>query len=102
MIEDGDAQLLAIDLARVVHPIRGLAPDRLFMLGPFGVADDSGGAGDFRLALDLLVFLKRGRKTDAQDSVFGVAESDLGEGGGQGDIEIDNSQRRSLDDGDDA
>src|SRR5262245_13214298 len=45
MIENRDAEFLAVDVAIVIHPVGRLAPDVFFVQDAFGVDDRAGRAG---------------------------------------------------------
>src|SRR5216684_8289539 len=92
VIENSDPELFALDLARVIHPVRRLSPNRLFMLHALGVGDGasvrqravaamSGGAG----------FLQHRCDAESERAVFRIAKCDF-RYGGQSDVEIDNAK----------
>src|ERR1035441_2436106 len=84
VIEDGDAQLFAGDLAGIIAPVGRLAPDLLFAYQPIGV-------GDVRNAL---ILLQQGAQADAEGAVLAIAEGDRDEGG-ERDVHIEIAQLRS-------
>src|SRR5580700_4281471 len=78
VIENRDPELFAVDLAGIIAPVGGLAPNLRFGGLAFGITNDAGRAGNghvgLSLSLDHLVLLQLGRKADAEAAVLAVAE----------------------------
>src|ERR1022692_2879640 len=81
VIEDGDAQLFARDLAGIIAPVGRLAPDLLFAHQPFRV-------GDVR---DALILLQQGAQADAEGAVLAIAEGNRDERG-ERDVQVEIAQ----------
>src|ERR1039457_1467997 len=81
VIEDGDAQLLARDLAGIIAPVRRLAPELLLAHQPFRV-------GDVRNAL---ILLQQGAQADAEGAVLAIAERNRDQRG-EGDVQVEIAQ----------
>src|SRR4051794_24097865 len=112
MVEDSDSDFLVANLAVVIVPGGGFAPDFLFAFLAFRVDQMAGvwihrGRGSvlvgwfrfIRGPADFSISLKGSGEADGEEAFLGVAEFDFGLGG-EDDVEVDDAEGLVLVEGD--
>ena len=94
MIHHHDAHFFSIELARVVHPFRPLAPDVRLPLAALGIDQFPGSRRRARLLLGRR-FLERRRHAHGERTFLGVAEDDLVDRR-EVEVEIDDAEHRDA------